>query len=206
MHSFHDRSPRFASSILAASACCALALSFAACSDIPKRKGASVDTVSPVRLDVTLPTEVVVAPILNPSANAKLPADALRESFQHALVRRRYSPLAIDYVDTQVVDAAYRPGSLQEEAVLEVTVERWDASLWEMRGSLTVKLNVRLVDARKSGGSDLWSGRMDRRFDFAIAEGAGDARVRLKHACDEIANEVLAALPARQSQPRTASR
>lgn len=206
MHSFHDRSPRFASSILAACVCCALALPFAACNDIPKRKGASVDTVSPARFDTTLPTEVVVAPIVNPSANATLPADVLRESFQHALVRRRYSPLAIGYVDAKIVDAAYRPGSLQEEAVLEVTVERWDTSLWEMRGSLSVKLNVRLIDARKPGGADLWSGRIDRRFDFATGEGVSDTSTRLARACDEIANEVLGALPARQSQPRPASR
>lgn len=205
MNSFHDRSPRFVSSALSIGVCCALALAVTACNDIPKRKGASVDTVSPTRLDATLPTEVVVAPIVNPSANAKLPADFLRESFQRGLVKRRYSPLALEYVDAKVVDAAYRPGSLQEEGVLEITVERWDTSLWDVRGSLSVKLSARLIDTRTPNGGDLWSGRLDRRFDFEPADTTVDARAKLKTACDEIANEMLGALPARKAQARLAS-
>lgn len=188
--------------------CCALVASVAtsACNDIPKRPGASVESISPARIDAANAIEVVVAPIANPTGNAAVPSDALRESFQRGLVKRRYSPLGLEYVDRKVVDAAYKPGSLQEQAVLQVTVERWDASLWDSHRALTLRIQARMIDAASPGGGDLWAGRIERRFDVGSAgETALGSEGLMKRACDDIAAELLAALPARNPAPGAAA-
>lgn len=194
---------RVAASCTAVLACVALA----ACSSIPKRPGSSVETISPATVGARSPVDVVVAPIANPTNTASLPGEALRESFHDGLVKRRYSPLALTYVDRKVVDAAYKPGSLQEEAVLQVTVERWDDSLWDTHRALTIKISARLIDATSSTGADLWAGRLERRFDVdQTGESTLGAAGLMRRACESIAAELLAALPARDPAPGGASR
>lgn len=187
-----------------ASVCLAIAVCVvvSACTSIPKRPGASVETLSPTNVAAKSPIDVVVAPIANPTGDAAVPTDFLRESVHSGLVKRRYSPLALAYVDRKVVDAGYKPGSLQEEAVLQVTVERWDATLWESHRALNVRIHARMIDATNPSGGDLWAGRLERRFDVdkdgeITLGGAG----LMKRACQAIAAELLAALPARDPAP-----
>jgi hypothetical protein len=178
------------------------AASLSACNELPHRRGESVQTVSSDKLEKKNPVDLVVAPIENKTGSDDVPIASLRDSFQKGLVRRRYSPLALEYVDRKVVDAAYTPGSLKEEAVLQVTVESWDTSLLDTRGALIVKIHARLVDAEDSANGQLWGGFIDHRFDLeAEREQFSTRAALLDYACGKIAEEVLAALPARNAGP-----
>jgi len=178
-----------------------LVLLLAGCQGLPPVQGDSVHAKPSATLSETSPLEVVVAPIQN-HAGSGVPVAMLRESFQKTLVQRRYSPLALPYVDRQVQNAAYRPGSLDEHAVLELTVEGWNATLWSAQNALEVKIQARLVDARNPGGSDLWTGKVDRRVDFgAQRQRYPSEELLLRQACHDIAGELLAALPMRDPSP-----
>lgn len=179
------------------------ALALCACNDLPKRPGGSVETVHSGQLERSSPIDVVVAPVENASGRKGVPLAALREAFHKGLVKRRYSPLALEYVDRKVVNAAYTPGALKEEAVLQVTIEAWDDSLWESRGALTVKARARLLDAEGASGGPLWTGTVDHRFDIGVqGEPLASLDARMRQACERIAGELLAALPARSPAPR----
>jgi hypothetical protein len=176
--------------------------SLAACNELPHRRGESVQTVSSDKLEKKNPVDLVVAPIENKSGDDAVPVASLRDAFQKGLVRRRYSPLALEYVDRKIVDAAYTPGSLKEEAVLQVTVESWDTSLLDTRGALVVKIQAQLIDAEDSANGQLWRGFIDHRFDLdAEREQFRTREALLEYACGKIAEEVLAALPARNAGP-----
>ena len=186
---------------LAIAGACACLLA-AACNQLPERRGSHVQTVSSEKLDRRNPIEVVVPPIENATGDDTVPIAILRETFQAGLVRRRYSPLALEYVDRKVVDAAYTPGSLQESAVLEIHIETWDTTLFETRGALTVKARARLVDAEDPAKAQLWGGFVDHRFDLgAERERFTTQEGFVRYACGRVADELLAALPARDAGP-----
>ena len=190
------------SSRLAGSLALLLAASLAACNELPRRRGERVETASNAKLDEQRPVDVVVAPVENVTKSKDVPLAAMREAFEKGLVRRRYSPLATEYVDRRVVDASYTPGTLKEEAVLQVTIETWDTSLLESRGAVIVKARARLLDAKDPANGQLWSGAIDQRFDLnANRENFSTRTAMMQHACERIAEEVLAALPARSAGP-----
>jgi hypothetical protein len=174
----------------------------ASCNELPKRRGQAVETASTAKLEERNPVDVVVAPVENVSGSKDVPLASMREAFEKGLVRRRYSPLATEYVDRRVVDATYTPGSLKEEAVLQVTIETWDTSLLDTRGALVVKARARMLDARDPTNGQLWAGSIDHRFDLdAHREKFATRNAMFQHACERIADEVLAALPARSAGP-----
>lgn len=176
------------------------------CGTIPVHRGSSVEASSAGRLEAASPIDIVVAPIENASASKRVPMAELRDAFEGALVQRRYTPLATEYVDTQVVDATYRPGALREDAVLQVAVESWDETLWATHGVITARLRAALVDARgaqASGGTQaLWSGKVERRFELGKDRDSFTSEAPRRRLISEvIAEELLAALPARQPKP-----
>lgn len=170
----------------------------------PRPSGSTVQTSSSPRLEVQSPIDVAIAPLQN-GVGRSVPEAALRRAFQKSLVKRRYSPLALDVVDARVVEAGYTPGSLQEGAVLQAKVERWDTSLWESRGAITATIKVELVDANDPAHV-LWSGSVaDRRFDFPeIHSQFNNDGERSQHVCDMVARELLDALPSRATAPGAA--
>ena len=200
---FDVRSPRADSrTLLATLGALACLSALGACNELPRQRGGSVETVATGKLEKKAPIDVVVAPIENSTGQKSVPVAMLRDAFQQGLVRRRYSPLAPEYVDRKVVDAAYHPGALKEEATLLVTIEHWDDSLWEARNALIVKARARLVDAQDPAAAQLWAGWIDRRFDFGNErEGFSTQAALVRHACEQIASEMLAALPARSPGP-----
>ncbi|MBK7641647.1 MAG: hypothetical protein IPJ19_01135 [Planctomycetes bacterium] len=176
-----------------------------ACNQLPKRRGESVVPGSSSTLEQRSPIEVAVAPISDSSGNAELPRGDLRRAFQAALLERRYTPISLDLVDSKVVDAAYRPGSLDENAVLLVDVQRWDTHLWDTRDVIEVTIQARMVDP-SSPSSNLWSGVLEKRFDFSNSGDLYSTSSALwRHACQTIASELLEAMPARQPVPGRAT-
>lgn len=182
----------------------ALALAFlcaaTACTSVGARRGRDVEASASARLATATTVDVAVLPIENTSGKKSVPNKELRSAFEGALVQRRYSPLATEYVDAQIVDAAFRPGSVKEDAQLVVTVESWDDALWSTHAAITLKLHARLVDSR--GGAELWKGTLEKRFELGQERETASTEAPLRAAlCQKIAAEMLAALPARNPQP-----
>jgi hypothetical protein len=71
--------------------------------------------------------------------------------------------------------------------------------VWQTRNAITARMQVRMLDA--DGGEELWSGRIDQRYDFGSSlEALATETARMRFACDLITSELLAALPARNPQ------
>lgn len=165
---------------------------------VPHRTGSSVEIlVDGAALEQLNPVEVAVAPIVDDTPGKSVPSKVLREAFQTALVKRRYTPLSIEFVDSRVVDAVYDPGSLGEQAVLEVSVVRWDDQLLETHGAVIVDLEARMIDPQRPEGDPLWSGRVSHRMETERSVASTQPRM-LRAVCEEIAREMLSAMPARQ--------
>jgi hypothetical protein len=111
----------------------------AACSQLPTRKGTTVDARSNPKIETEAPIDVAVLPVENLTNSKRVPAKELRAALEGGLVQRRYTPLATEYVDKQITDAAFRPGSLQEDATLHLRVEAWDDSLWASHTAVTLR-------------------------------------------------------------------
>lgn len=175
----------------------AFALLAASCTQLPKTPGGEVRSSGAALLEQRSPLEIVVAPV---EGVAGTPTEDLRIGFQQALVARRYSPIALRYVDKKVVDASYKAGTLSEQAVFETKVSRFDTSLFDTNGAIHVALVVKMVDA--NDGTVLWTGSVDRRYDFSGSkEQYATNSARMRAVCESIANEVMEAMPARNPVP-----
>lgn len=186
-----------------------VALVTAGCQTQPRIPGSKVQVQPEGRLAAVNPADVAIAPVES-FAGPAVPELELRRAASSFLPRKRYSPLKLENVDGAVVGveaASYEPGALREDAVLELTVHAWDASLWSLRRTLTVDIEARLVEPTDAGGPALWSGRLSHRFDFtSLVPGDDSEAGLLQLACDRILAELLAPLPARDvsGRPRAA--
>lgn len=191
--------------VLPLALCCAVAGSaVSGCASSHKVRGADNEGLSTGRLATVNPLEVVVPPIENQSGRDGLPLDALRTRFHSGLVKLRYTPLALDYVDrnASAVEASYRPGALGEQASLRVVLTGWDDSLWKSRSRLVVDADVYLLDAREPELSRaLWGGHVTRTIDLSRQAAAlPTAGAMLDRAVAEFVDGVLASLPARNPE------
>lgn len=174
-----------------------------ACQQLPEPRGRDVRVMEVGRLEQLNPNDIVVAPLQMASEDGlSVPEMGLRQAFVRALIRRRYAPLSLEYVDSGVVEASYRTGILDEDAVCEIIIHDWNDGMWEGRRAITGDLEVRIVDPADPLGPVLWSARLARRFDFA-----GDdvehisPEVQYDLALAHIAQEILAVMPARRAEP-----
>ncbi len=194
-------------------------LAFASCRSLPDPKGREVQVLYAGTLEATAPADVVVAPVENRSETRDVPLAELREAFYRGLVKRRYSPIALERVDevTQtaeaeesgevgVTEAAYQPGSLEEDAVLQLVVKRWDTRLYDTQGVVDVEIEAWMLDGRRPTGPELWGGRLEKRISAGGRSlEAGDLAVR-ESIARQIAEELLGALPPRPVAPGPAPR
>ncbi len=183
-----------------------LLLAASACYRLTPEEGRRVEVVTQANLAVAQPVDVAIAPIVDVSQEGRaLPSDELRRAFQLALLERRYSPLALDYVDAAVpMEASYVPGAVREDATMIVTVERWDTSQWPAHDALGVTIEVVLVDPDAPLGAELWKARVDRRYDRAVfgpTITSLSEPMRIRAACEKIAQDLLAVMPARTATP-----
>lgn len=142
------------------------------------------------------PTDIVVLPIEN-TTGKELPLEELRSDFHARLVRLRYSPLALDYVDAnRPLEASYTPGGLSEEAAFAVVITGWDDTLWNSHRRLVIDAEVHMLDAIT--GAPIWGGTVSRRVDVMkdVPRSALD-RTLLSHALELFAGDVLASMPPR---------
>ena len=189
------------------------------CQTTPRLAGRNVEVLSPgATLAERNPTDVVVAPIRLTDAALGAPASSIRSAARRGLVLRLYSPLAqelvsdarggdVPYINASasgggvVREAGYTPGRLDEDAIFEVTVFRWDDQNWQSRRSLTVGIEARMIDPANPYGPALWAGRLEQGFDVSGEIGpAGGERRALTTVCDQVFRELLARMPARRPE------
>lgn len=152
------------------------------------------------------PLDIAVLPVENLTERGDLPLDVLRSEFHKGLVARRYSPLALEYVDGKIVEASYTPGSSNEHGLLKVQITGWDDSNWRTHSRLIVDADVWLLDPENPVPTRaLWGGHVQRRLEMAF-----DARVTATDEAlttktmREFATSVLASLPPRNPEIATA--
>jgi len=161
-------------------------------------RGADNDSLVAGRLTEVNPLEVVVLPIANATSGKTVPLDVMRTEFVEGLVNRRYTPLAVDYVDDRAVEASYRPGQMNEQAVLRVVVTGWDDALLSTHGRVTVQADIHLLDADPaSAGEALWGGTLSRDIQVGMERKTSTRKAVAEIAAREFAQEALAALPPR---------
>jgi hypothetical protein len=177
----------------------AAALAVSACQSTNKPpRGSDNETLVAGRLAQVNPLEVVVLPIENATGGAEVPVDVMRTEFVAGLVTRRYTPLAVDYVDERAVEASYQPGAMNEQAVLRVVVTMWDDALLSSHGRVTVQADVHLLDAGAAAtGEALWGGTLQREIQVGAERKTGNRKSLAEIAAREFAQDVLASLPPR---------
>jgi hypothetical protein len=149
------------------------------------------------RLAQVNPVDVVVLPIDNRTERTDLPLEALRAQFHAGLVKRRYSPLGLEYVDARAVEAAYQPGSLQEQGVFQVSILEWNDRSLETHGRLEVLALVHLLDASGGSGEALWGGTVTRKVDVNLERATAPGTRLPELAASKFVEDVLASLPPR---------
>ena len=186
-----------------------LAFGVIACQQLPKQLGKGVVVEPGQTLENRNPSDVVVAPIEVAVEGLSVPTQELRESLVRGLIKRRYAPLSLEFVDQAgrigsegPMEAAYQPGTLNEEVVCQLIVHAWDASLWETRNAFDVDIEIKMIDPARPHGAPLWSGRLPGRFNYAdqsiqfATEGA-----HFRASLDQLVAELLAVMPARETRP-----
>lgn len=193
-------------------------LALASCRSLPDPKGREVQVLYAGTLEAVAPADVVVAPVENRSETSDVPTRELREAFYRGLVKRRYSPIALARVDevtltaeagpegdetgeVGVTEAAYAPGTLEEDAVLQLIVKRWDTRLYDTQGIVDVEIEAWMLDGRRPTGPELWGGRLEKRVSAggrSLEAGELSARESIAR---QIAEELLGALPPRPVAP-----
>jgi len=180
-------------------------LATAACANTNKPpRGYDNESLVTGRLAEVNPVDVVVLPIENLTERTDLPLEAMRADFHTGLVKRRYSPLGLEYVDARVmvedasvIEAAYEPGALQENAVFQVSILEWDDHLLDSHGRLEVTALVHLLDAQNGSGEALWGGTVTRRIDVNLERATSTGGKLELRATGKFVEDVLASLPPR---------
>jgi hypothetical protein len=195
--------------VQAAAVTALLALSSCALpNEIPERRGGDVAVLAGTGLEELNPGDVAVAPVVvhmegeSQRHRDAVPQWGLRQAMQRALVRRRYSPLSLDFVDSAVVNASYSAGDVGEQAVCEILVHAWSERYWSTERQLDVDVEVRMVDPSAAAGSTpLWAARMDGMVGLnSITNYTSEESLRAA-ILDEISLELLARMPARHLSP-----
>lgn len=183
--------------ILLSLSCAAGLFAVSGCYQLPKARGYDVD-VHAGTIREQNPRDIAIGPVLVVHEGVDVPDFALRRGFQRGLVKRRYSPLALEQVDNNLIEASYRAGRLEEDAALEIVVYTWDDSQWDTRSVLTFDVEARLIDPEGSAIDPLWAGRLEKRMPFTqVRDVIPSNRAQMERACEVIADEILAALPQR---------
>jgi len=154
------------------------------------------------------PAEVAVLPVVdktgNPNVQRFLPE--LRRAFYRALMDRRYTPLALSYVDSVLRTLSTGPvpllkdlrGKFGEDALLLVTVNSWNEKLLRVDRRIRAALEVHLVSSRT--GREVWGGtvNLEIRVPGHGMPSPDEIPLLRREAMAILASKVLAKLPRRK--------
>ena len=169
--------------------------------NLPEVRGKEVRVLHEGALAEVNPSDVAIEPISSGEGVSGVPNDRLRLAVSRALVRRRYSPLSMEYVDARVVDASYTVGSRGERAVCRVIVNEWDDSLWETHNAIRAAITVSIVNATDPDGDPLWQAEFSGRVDVRDKQRQMTDPLLRQEVLDELAVEVFSLMPARDTVP-----
>ena len=175
---------------------------FASCQGgLPHHRGDKVQILEIGSLEAANPADIAIAPIEYSQEGLRAPERMLRESFARALIKRRYSPLSIDFVDTRVIDASFTFGAVGEEAVWQTIVHDWNERDWSTGRILRVDLEVRMLDPQDPYGRPLWSARYPGLVDATPEQSHMTEEALFRWAVDQISLGIAGALPQRDTAP-----
>lgn len=169
------------------------------CRDLPRQEGRNVRVIEEGRLTEVNPGDVAVVPILLEDG-VQMPSERLRAFIAKGLPARAYAALSLEYVDSRVMEATYRPGTVGADAVCQITVFRWDETYWDTGQYIDFDIELRMIDPA-SPGTPLWAGRLTDRVDVTEYNNSVIEAKLYDKALELVAEELLAALPARQTRP-----
>ena len=189
-------------------------LALSSCRSLPDVPGTSVRVLySEGGMSTKSPVDIVVAPVRDETGELTAPCDTLRAAFADALVRRRYSPLSIEYISSTLeaeaagsagtpIPASYHPGTLGEDAVLRVAVKTWDMTNWQSQRQLGVCVDAWMIDSIDPLGTELWGARYEKTLDMELTQNRYPTEsVLMAYCCEEIAAELMDCMPARTPRP-----
>ena len=176
-------------------------LALTGCNNLADRPGAHVNVLHQGELESREVRDIVIAEVINESTAQEVPVDALRAGASKALIKRRYSPLALAYVDDRAREASAGASLLGEDATLQLVVKEWDRSLWDSQAVLIVEVEAWMLDAGYAG-RELWGSRLERRYSLRQEmDVAATEAILMRQVCDQIADDLLEVMPAHTAKP-----
>lgn len=143
------------------------------------------------------PADIAVAPVLDQTEGGA-PRDLLRQALCEALVDRLYTPLDLDYVDGAWSESAFL-GEVPPDALLQITITRWDTTRLYSTGTLVASADVRLFEGGRAEGEALWAVAVQRKLELGDGRSLppGMLRTAESRAVELFAREALEELPVR---------
>jgi hypothetical protein len=149
------------------------------------------------RLQELQPVDIAVAKIRDQTDVQDVPRELFRNAFVTALIERRYSPLAPDYVDANMMEAAFK-GTPPPDALLVVSVLRWNSKHLYSTGRVHAAADVVLFEGADTTGRVLWQmtleDEIDMRTNGRLPAPSDDM---IPRAVTEFAREAFRSLPMR---------
>ncbi|MEO0649548.1 MAG: hypothetical protein AAFZ65_02575 [Planctomycetota bacterium] len=151
------------------------------------------------------PVDVHVAEVEDATTGRGVPAEGLRRELYVGLVRRLYSPLALEFGDaslaaarSEAADGERILGPPEADAVLSARVVTWDTRQLESRGLIDVEVEVRLLDQRDGQVVQRWGRRVGRqlRLEQGLLKQATPGELQ-QYGARLLASELLQILPER---------
>lgn len=191
------------------------ALALTSCRSLPEVPGTSVRVLySEGGMSTQNPVDIVVAPVADETGTSAAPCDMLQSAFADALIRRRYSPLSLNYVSSALegeaiaaaesgapIPASYSAGTLGEDAVFSAYVKTWDMSRWQAERKIVVTIDAWMTDSVDPLRKELWGARFEKTLDMALLQNNFPTEsVLMKECCELIAAEILDCMPARTAR------
>ncbi len=165
------------------SVCFVSSILFAACqAPLPKNDfywtSPSVEklkTVAPIDIAVLMPRDNTTRTSLFPGVRPPaLPLAEIREIAYRELIRQRYTPISLTFLDNAFFGKATpSEASFKEveertnaDALLSISIKRWDDSRWRGDKVLGIGAELYLIDAKT--GETLWQANIDWDMNFAM--------------------------------------
>lgn len=180
------------------------------CQELPQHPGRKVQVLTEGGIETRSPADVAIAPVQLAREDIRAPERLLREVVAESLVKRRYSPLALDYVDSRVIDASYAGGAVGEDAVCELVVHEWDEGKWSSGLLIRFDVEMRMIDVRGAGAGEgegqdegrlLWAARYQGMVDATPESSHRTEAALYRWAIAQVALELAGALPPRDPVP-----